>query len=65
MLSGKKKSLNAEETNLLHHKYQLLALQIKCLEQEVEINEERKKNLVLERKKIKLEIEILEKKVQV
>lgn len=40
----------------------MVALQIKCLEQEVEINNVKKKYVVLEEQKIKLEIEHLKKK---
>lgn len=62
MFSGKKKSRTAEATYLLQHKnHQLLTLQIRCLEQEVEINKVKKKNVISEEGKLKLEIELLKK----
>jgi len=64
MFLGKKKSRTAEATNLLQHKDQLVALQMKCLEQEVVINEIKKRNILLEEEKLKLEIELLKKKLQ-
>lgn len=63
--SGKKKSRTVEATKLLHHKDQLTELQIKCLEQEFEMNEVKKRNLILEEQKLKLEIELLKQKLQI
>ncbi|XP_050058394.1 uncharacterized protein LOC126550608 isoform X1 [Aphis gossypii] len=51
------KSRTAEATKLLNHKDQLTELQIKCLEQEFKINEVKKRNVILEEQKLKLEIE--------
>jgi len=51
-------------TKLLHHKDQLIELQIKCLEQEFEMNEVKKRNVILEEQKLKLEIELLKQKLQ-
>lgn len=62
--SGQKKSRTVEATKLLQHKDQLTELQIKCLEQEFEINEVKKRNVILEEQKLKLEIELLKKNLQ-
>jgi len=55
----KKKSRTVEATKLLHHKDHLTELQIKCLEKKFEINEVKKRNVILEDQKLKLEIELL------
>eukprot|EP00102_Acyrthosiphon_pisum_P020647 XP_016657857.1 PREDICTED: uncharacterized protein LOC100568525 [Acyrthosiphon pisum] len=60
----KKKTRTAEATNSLQHKDQLVTLQMKCLEQEVVINEVRKRNMLLEETKLKLEIQLLQKQLQ-
>jgi len=65
LFSGRKKSRTAEATNLLQHKDRLVEMQIKCLEQEFEINEVKKRNVILEEERLKLEIELLKKKVQI
>lgn len=62
--SGKKTSRTVEATKLLEHKDQLTELQIKCLQQEFEINEVKKRNVILEEQKLKLEIELLKKNLQ-
>lgn len=58
MFSGRK------TTNLLQNKYKLIVLLIKYLEQKVEINEVKKRNIILKEEKLKLEIELLKKKMQ-
>ncbi|KAF0746440.1 Uncharacterized protein FWK35_00023065, partial [Aphis craccivora] len=58
------KSRTAEATTLLQNKDRLVELQIKCLEQEFEINIIKKTNVALKEKKMLLEIEVLEKKIK-
>ena len=60
----KKKSRTVEATKLLQHKDQLTEWQIKCLQQEFEINEVKKRTVILEEQKLKLEIELLKQKLQ-
>lgn len=54
----------AEATTLLQNKDRLVELQIKCLEQEFEINKIKKTNVALKEKKMLLEIEVLKKKIK-
>lgn len=46
------KSRSAEATNLLQNRDRLVEQQIRCLQQEYEINEVKKRNVVLEEKKL-------------
>lgn len=57
------KSRSAEATNLLQQKDKLVGLQIKALEQEIGINNVRKRNAILKEEKMKLEIELLKTKL--
>ncbi|XP_060858792.1 uncharacterized protein LOC132936123 [Metopolophium dirhodum] len=57
------KSQSAEATNLLQKKDKLVDLQIKALEQEIGINDVRKRNAILKEEKMKLEIQFLKTKI--
>jgi len=50
--------LERKTTNYLQHKDKLVALQIKRLEQEVEINKVKKRNVILEEEKLKLKVNL-------
>lgn len=50
-----------DTTQLLHSRDRLVQLQIKCFEQKYEINEMKKMNILLEKQKLLLEIELLKK----
>lgn len=56
------KSRSAEATKLLTNRDKLVEQQIKNLTQEFEINEVKKRNVILEEHKLLLEIELLKKK---
>lgn len=57
------KNRSGEATKLLTNRDKLVEQQIKNLTQEFEINEVKKRNLILEEHKLLLEIELLKKKI--